>query len=656
MTDHALVVGCDAYPLLPDGDLTSAVADALAMRDWLLSREDTTVTLLASPSQGGVPLGDVHADGPAGRAYFAAAVADLARRPAVGAEDRLFVYFAGHGCATDPTNPILAKDAIAFTDYVLADPAANCVGVDDLLLRLQQSCFGTIVVWVDACRDYPFRTAFQLAGLGVDPATRRGTRVLPAMFLGQATQRGEIAQGQPRVGGDFTRALLDGLRGDGAAKVYDETDDPPYVVRWSSLQRYLDARLPDQLPRLRGEGDLVLEKYPDDAFEPVTLSVDVTPAEARQLPELHGSVTFPDPTAMDDGLRQFDGPTPVHLPVPPRRHQIRVRAGDQGNKKSVDVYRDELVTLPLLDWPSPPLEGTPTWRGVHGEGRVEVGTDDPAAAIEVRDLRGEAQLTGTGGVRGSLPAGSYYAVLVDPDGHDIAEPVDVDPGYPSRVSLTAPLGPLPDVAGDDLRWAGGAAVAAVEGMRRVDGSAALVAVLDMVGGMGAVEPLGALRAAPWQLDGGWMTVVRVSPRTHRSGLVIAGAVVSVPVLPETVTGVYLGPDGLEVGLFDQFLRDRHEGVLLLDRAQRLLAAGRRGAATKVLDAYSYRQYSGGAYPAGVVQRSVLGRTLTGLALGLPLPVPDAVVRQRIVGGGLWDVRITPTDDRRRPGRTETRGI
>ena len=34
MADHALIVGCDAYPFVAGADLAGAVGDALAMRAW----------------------------------------------------------------------------------------------------------------------------------------------------------------------------------------------------------------------------------------------------------------------------------------------------------------------------------------------------------------------------------------------------------------------------------------------------------------------------------------------------------------------------------------------------------------------------------------------------------------------------------------------
>ena len=72
MANHALVVGCDAYPTLPDGGLRGAVADALAVRDWLLLPDGGDVppscmTFLASCSKAGSYADPSIITGPAGR-------------------------------------------------------------------------------------------------------------------------------------------------------------------------------------------------------------------------------------------------------------------------------------------------------------------------------------------------------------------------------------------------------------------------------------------------------------------------------------------------------------------------------------------------------------------------------------------------------------
>src|SRR3954452_3754058 len=142
MADHALVVGCDSYPHVLGGDLSSAVSDALAMRSWLIGPAGVppeNVTLLLS----GDSTGGVAPDGPADRSVFAMAISNLIQRTDA---DRLYVYFAGHGCRSDPQNPSLAKDVLAFTGFVPGDPPPGVVGVDELLRKLRLSYFREVVV------------------------------------------------------------------------------------------------------------------------------------------------------------------------------------------------------------------------------------------------------------------------------------------------------------------------------------------------------------------------------------------------------------------------------------------------------------------------------------------------------------------------------
>ena len=207
MADRALVVGCDAYPKQPDGNLRGAVADALAVRDWLLSRgggamTKRQLTFLASCSSDGVQAGPNVADGPAELGDFAAAVRELVAKPDARESDRLFVYLAGHGCRTDPLNPVLAQDAFVFSEFSPKAPAAACVSISDLVVRLRQSRFGVILVVLDACRDFPFLRPIRPGGLDEEPEAPRGRNYEPRLFLLQSTLPGRTSRGQPGYGGD----------------------------------------------------------------------------------------------------------------------------------------------------------------------------------------------------------------------------------------------------------------------------------------------------------------------------------------------------------------------------------------------------------------------------------------------------------------------
>ena len=143
MTISALVVGCDAYPHLPGAGLRGAVADALAVRQWLLRLggvRDDDLRFLASCSPDGtqVPSG-VSVDGPADMRSFALEVESLVTRRRA---DRVYVYVAGHGCRTEPDHPYLAQDALVFTEFDADAPERSCVAVKDLTTQLAQGGSG----------------------------------------------------------------------------------------------------------------------------------------------------------------------------------------------------------------------------------------------------------------------------------------------------------------------------------------------------------------------------------------------------------------------------------------------------------------------------------------------------------------------------------
>jgi uncharacterized caspase-like protein len=656
MKDYAIVVGCDAYPNLPNGNLTTAVADALAFRDWLcndLRAAAADITVLVSPS-----APDTNPYGPATRAAIAQAVANLVARRDIGRTDRLFVYFAGHGCGTDPGSPVLSKDALAFADYLAVDPAGSCVGVQDMVLRLEQSCFGSVVLFLDACRDFPFTTAFQLSGLGVDPAARNGDPRRPAVYLAQATFPGGVTEAAAD-GGVFTGAVLRGLRGDGSAKVFDELANPPYVVRWSSLRDYLNTAFPDRELRLRGDDDIVLATFPDGSFPSVKLTVDVEPPAKRVASDLQVRVRFPDPTFTWDDLleRPHSGPVPVTLEVPPRRHQVDVAAGSFRSRRSFDVYEDRRVTLSLSD-----SDLAAAYLDTHHylfrsprTGQVRVTADNPYSAVEIRDVSGAVRLTGVGTVRGSLPPDLYYAVLIDPDGHDAVQPFDVEWFGTRSVSLAA--APLSDpfrsaiATVDALRWASGGAIAAndaiVFAQRRprdesvvgVYGTGALPAVPVSVATVaGEVDIRGLAMDGPHYDGHGWSVRLGGIPGMARVGITVGDHMLSVPTLSGAATGVFLGARDLVVGLYDRVLGERPDALLRLDSAQGLLRGGRYRAAATVLES------------VGADDRTQIWETLVVLAAGVragsatAAAVPSADQRH-IIGGGPWDVRDRTVGDR-----------
>jgi Caspase domain len=625
VANQALVVGCDAYPYLAGGDLRGAVADALAVRDWLLSRDGGEVapgdlTFLASCSAEGAQPGPGIVDHPAERRTFAAAVRDVVAKPDARESDRLFVYLAGHGCRTDPNNPVFAQDAFALTDFSIDDPAA-AAGVEELKLQLRQSRFGTIIVFIDACRNYPFETAFQLGSIGTNPKAPQNRPYEPRLFLLQSTLPGRTSQEHQgpagTVRGDFTVALLNGLQGAGTAKTYDETRDRPYVVGWSSLASYLEAAVPDQQPRRYSEGEIDLASFPDGYFDEVRLTVEVEPGQYAAADGLQIRVGYADPTVPSNPERAAAGPAPVAFTVPPRLQRVVATVGDTWGRCAVDVYEDARVRVPVYVGGPPRRTLKPDATVVRDGNRVAAGairieSDDPAAVLQVRDGSGDVALSGVGSAAGRLAPGVYTAVLIGSDGRPRTEPVEIDALAETVIEMTAP-GPFSPLTGPqhgganlphELRWASDAAVLAwTAGRRKQTGRPALAiagfgyqpardAMAQTRGGSAYVqlqdftpadERQTALAGRQRGWAGGAMWVVTApfsSVPDDASWLTVTLSrhTLTVPRLPGTCTAIAIGAERLSVGVFDGSALGSPLALALQDRSQALLGAGQRDAA------------------------------------------------------------------------------
>ena len=274
MTVRALVVGCDDYPNLAGGSLRGAVADALAVRSWLLESGGVRpgdLRFLASCSADGAPVpAEVTVDGPADLSCLTREVEDLVTRRRA---DRAYVYLAGHGCRTDPDHPYLAQDALVLGNFHPAHPQDSCVAVKELRTQLAQADIAEVILILDCCRDFPAVGPVRLAGFGRNwrGLRRSGAAVqflLQARTSGEPTHAGSgvAAPGSAAACESFTTMMLKGLAGAGPASVLDGNDDgaTSRVVRWSSLSGFLHAAFRAQPPITVGQDPgLVLAQLSD---------------------------------------------------------------------------------------------------------------------------------------------------------------------------------------------------------------------------------------------------------------------------------------------------------------------------------------------------------------------------------------------------------
>jgi hypothetical protein len=428
MASQGIVVGCDAYPHVDGGDLAGAVADALAVREWLIDPsggrlDSSDVQLLASPSARGAVPPDSLAYSPAATDDFAGAIDRVGELPA-GPTDRLFVYFAGHGCQTDPHNQSVSEDALVFSDFKPRQPSAGCVGVAGLEQRLRALNYGEFFIFCDACRNFPFEDPFRLGGFGFDVKQRKIRPYHPRGHVFQAALPGGEALGVEINGlmsGRFTRSVLEGLAGAGTAKWFNPTVDPPrYEVTWDRLCRWVQDSLgtPLQAP---ADGNPVLCSFDDGWFSDIKLNVGVDPARAGNSPGTQIRVEFDNFTDPGAGAISLPGPFPYGQAVPPRRHRIFGRQnGLPWGLKVVDAYTDTDVQLVLPSQPALRPERsaagrvTRSFESVYRRVRVQITSGDPAAIVEVTDLGGTRVAIDAGVISADITPGSYLARLLLP--------------------------------------------------------------------------------------------------------------------------------------------------------------------------------------------------------------------------------------------------
>ena len=594
MSDHAVVIGCDAYPKLPDADLRGAVADALAVRTWLITRGAVpveNVTLHAAPSTRGARLEEGLTARPCTRDALTETLEGLLSRTDVGEHDRLYFYFAGHGLRTDPLNPSLSRDALALED-LSRDPGSGTVGVDDLVARLEFSRFGEVVVVADACRNIAYDRAFTILPLGFDPEAPAGRVHWPHTYKALATIPGGTAEGEVSangvVHGFFTSALLSGLEGGGTAKRFDETAAPPYRVTWRSLQEYVEMRVADQQPRMRGDGDLLLASFPDGWFPMNTLTVHVEPAEAGADSSLTVVVSHSDRTGLTEGKQTLAGPAPVTVRVPPRRQQVEVRRGDSMQRIWSDVYEDTDVVVPIgANDSMTPMTGAAVVRSkMRHAGQVELRTDaDPAAVIELRDSSDRVVRHGIALLSGAMSVGFYSALVSSMNGQRWRVPLEVGRGKLTSLDLLGD--PLKVPQPSDRPGRRQPSVLSLTGellddqlVVRLPVEASLLVVrapegwvVDTDYGPAEVDaPEGRVRV--WELGRGdrWVR------------LTTAGHSLTVPVMEGLATAVVLDDAEAQVGIYDRGLGRSDPVYARVDRVQDLLRLGRRGSALMLVEA------------------------------------------------------------------------
>jgi hypothetical protein len=447
MPNYAIVIGIQQYQNPAAPQLQTPAEDALRMAAWLLDKDKGNVAedkllLLLSPIPAstqvpaGINLTRLNALGnlrQANQEQLLSAPLEIDGRAPNGGE-RLYFYYAGHGMQARIT--FSNEDGVVPADY--RDGVRNAISVSSILRFFQATSFREQYFYFDCCRDLALEEADLVR---VKPKKPDPTQPVPDQFVLNATAPGRRAlDGR----GMLTDVLLDGLAGQGRAKLWDTTLRQ-YVVRINELFAYLTERFDAmpvqpvvgsagttvliQRPRFSGEhsSNPAVATLPDAVIPAVTLDVALSPktelaaAQARLL-LLAAGVRMDRPSIQA---------TPVQFSVKPRHYTLLLEAAspfDVGTWE-LDVYDDpttwplELKRVPAVA-AAGPMSATPpvasatppadasTPRGVVFEAVGSDGGHEPAPAPVAAAAMPASE--GTAATSSSTPTAHLIVTAEDP--------------------------------------------------------------------------------------------------------------------------------------------------------------------------------------------------------------------------------------------------
>ena len=237
MSHRALIVAVEEYPKLQSGGLApkleGTIEAALAFKGWLEDRWkaaglETEIIFCSEPKQAG------------GRGAstddIIQAMLDLESH-GMGKTKELFVYLSGHGFTFE--GKAGRKDEVIISSDFIDNRRSfsACLPVDYMVKWLSAHLgTGLHAYIVNACRNVLNEKQVATAGdfLAYAPKISNSSSI----FKIQAALEGDVTP----VNSRFQEVLLEGLRGRGRAKVWDDEDDAMHV-RFSSLSKYISTQL-----------------------------------------------------------------------------------------------------------------------------------------------------------------------------------------------------------------------------------------------------------------------------------------------------------------------------------------------------------------------------------------------------------------------------
>jgi hypothetical protein len=473
MNNYAVVVGIDQYKN-PGWQLTSAVKDALRFASWairfggvlpvnlklLLSPAGEAIASAAIPETNlSVPVTEATS-----QRINEVLFDDFQERKCGMGGDRLYFYYAGHGCShpavrgdRNTEDPVLIcsnieklpkqyAELISFSNIL--DPLLGCEPRDQFF-------------FLDACRDFALD--------GITGSTPGGGRFTPRkpedgversrQWMIYATSPGERAI-ETRGKGVFGEALLRGLRGDSAAP-RRVAGAGTYELRFTDLFEFVQASVKEKVGLIPGAArstqtpefvsdrrtpDPLVVAFTEEQIAEVPLLVRVSPDEALKTATLnvwYESSRRWGPFGPGLSIAQTVNLKPAH-------YSLEAEACDY-QKKRTDPFRHPAgkpVELELLPAPAGAAPAAPSSQFIGFSSR------DPMVMIGVTGPGGyRAGGTGAIYIQNALP-GLYHVRAYTPEGTSEEYAFE----FPQRSGFIELTPPTPQIVPSQMTMLGAAGI------------------------------------------------------------------------------------------------------------------------------------------------------------------------------------------------------
>jgi uncharacterized caspase-like protein len=461
VANWAVVVGIDRY-WSEAANLRGAVRDALSVREWLLDPAGGNVPaenlqLVLAPGPNSPPLDPELEQLPEGtKANITVAINNLIQLSG-GTGERLFFFYAGHGLTARISNR--DESALLATDFTNVN-TDNSIALRSLWEYFETTQFDDQFFFVDACRNVPpwgEGAEFELGRWTLSRTRDPGMRPVQQFILYATSPKLKATEVRDVPGeehGAFTAAVLDGLRGTGAAKAWSWQRNA-YEVRWERLADYVKERIEReqrkvgetaegaallQIPQDTGsrgvadrERDAVLTSFAANAFPKERLEVLLDPDTAYPVADVQVLDSLGDVVAGQVGVAG----TSVVFDLRPGTYALRASAPDIGAGRAtapVELYEPlpdpPKIALRPLEAPvettgeapaAPVAAAAPAApgaaRGIESQrpGRIPLEALDPLSIVEVRDETGSVVEVGRARAELELPPGFYRVRHVGPE-------------------------------------------------------------------------------------------------------------------------------------------------------------------------------------------------------------------------------------------------